>query len=103
MACSRGCCETQIEHYRSVSIAASACPSRDGGRYAKRVNDTEKRWERDFAAVKSLKREGIVPKQVDGTADLLSRASTRTEIETGKVLNKRQKSQLSALTDKDVT
>lgn len=95
MPCSRGCCETQLEHYQSVSISASACPSRDGGRYAKRVNDTEKRWDRDFDAVRQMKQEGIVPAQVDGAADILARAETKAEIETGRLFNKAEKKVVS--------
>jgi hypothetical protein len=91
VSCSRGCCPTQLDHYRSVSIAASACPSREGGRYAAEVNAREKRWERDFAAMDALKPEGIVPKTSEGLADLVTQATTRTEIERGKVMTKGQK------------
>lgn len=91
MSCARGCCASQIEHYRSVSIAASACPSRDGGRYAASVNAREKRWERDFAAMDSLKKDGIVPKTSEGLADLVARAETRHEIERNKILTPEQR------------
>ena len=102
MPCTRGCCESQLEHYRSVSIAASACPSRKGGRVAKFHNDREKQWSKDFPAVRQMAKDGIVPKSSTGAAEMLARASTRTEIESGKILNKRQRTQLEVLTGKDV-
>lgn len=67
-----------------------------------RIDETEKRWAKDFAAVKELKREGIVPRSTDGVAELVSKAETRTEIETGTLLNKSQRTQVEHLTEKDV-
>lgn len=98
MSCSRGCCPDQLSHYRSISVAASACPSREGGRYAAHVNAKEKRWHKDHAAVRALKKDGIVPRRVDGCHDLVQQAETRVEIEAGTVLKtKKQREQLKAV------
>ena len=102
MSCARGCCESSREHYLSVRLSSTCTPSREGAPRTRHIENTEKRWERDFAAVKQMKREGIVPKTTEGAADLLNRANTRTEIEHNKVLNNKQIAQLEHLTEKDV-
>lgn len=43
----------------------------------------EARWTRDMPAFKSLVDQGYSPRQIDGSADLVARAATRFEIESG--------------------
>jgi len=99
MSCKRGCCPTQLDHYKSIGIAAAALPTRGGARAAVSINEKERRWERDHKAVAECARMGVVPKQVDGTADLMDRASSKFEIEMGTPMNQRQKDQYTALSD----
>lgn len=102
MSCSRGCCETQREHYLSVRLSSTCTPSRNGAYRTQQIEATEKRWSKDFAAVKQMKKEGIVPKTTEGAAELLSKANTRLEVEQNKVLDKNQIVQLEHLTETDV-
>lgn len=82
MACSRGCCETQREHYLSISVAPSATPSRKGGADAARINAKEKEWARDMPAYKNLRKNGVQPKSIDGAARLEG-ATDKLEVEAG--------------------
>lgn len=80
MSCTRGCCETQREHYCSIQIAPSATPTRNGGQ-VQALNAKQKRWDRDIAAVNQMKKDKIVPRQVDGAAEWLAKADDKLEIE----------------------
>ena len=82
-----------------VAVAPSATPSRRGGAEAARVNATERQWERDGDAYKAMRRQGLQPKQIDGSHVLANEAATVTEIETGTVLTKKQRAEVRALTD----
>ncbi len=99
MSCRRGCCPDQLTHYRSVSIAASACPSRAGGRAAVAINRREERWDRDMPAYKRLRQEGLQPSGIDGAATLEARAESKVEIETGRLLTAPQRTQLKAVAE----
>lgn len=61
------CTLTYREHLVGVGIAAAATPNRAG-------EDTlgalvrEKRWGRDMDAYKRLRRDGVQPPQIDGSA-----------------------------------
>lgn len=46
---------------------------------------TEKRWEKDMPAFKSLVEQGYNPAHIDGSADMVARAATRFEIESGQI------------------
>lgn len=84
MSCARGCCETQAEHYRSVSFSATCTPT-----VRKDTADSiarEKRWERDMPAYKRLRENGTQPKRIDGSGDLEQVASSKTEIEHGRTM-----------------
>lgn len=61
------------------NISAAALPNR--GRAVVAIDETERRWDRDHSAYKSLRSQGIQPKGLDGVADLASRATTQFEIE----------------------
>lgn len=75
----------------SVSVAPSATPSRAGGQQAADVNAKESRWQRDMAEYKTLRSQGLQPRQIDGSAALASRAADRTEIELGHVFPDKRK------------
>jgi len=71
---------------KSVSFAASAMPTRHIEASSNKIN--EKQLVRDRNAFKALKDEGIQPARLRGAAELQDKATTKHEIETGKILPK---------------
>jgi hypothetical protein len=98
MSCLRGCCETQREHYLSITIHPAAMPNRHNVRYTSE-RDMEKRWNRDMPAFKQLVDEGITPPSVEGAAELRDRAVSKREIESGTILSKSERKEYEAVTD----
>ena len=88
MACSRGCCETQRQHWLSISISAHALPNKGKGVIA--IDKKEGCWDKDMPAYKRLRKAGLQPKSIDGSANLEAKAVDRREIEWGHLLNKEQ-------------
>lgn len=73
MSCSRGCCASPAEHFRSVGMRGF--PS-----------DTElmaRQWDRDMPAYKRLRRQGLQPPGIDGCRQLEQVASMQQEITLG--------------------
>lgn len=66
-----------------VQMAPSAMPSRRGGAHAVESNALEAAWSQDMPAYKRLRREGLQPKNVNGSAELERKANTRIEVEHG--------------------
>lgn len=99
MACRRGCCPTQGAHYRSITVAASATPTRKVE--VSRIDAKERQWERDMPAYKRLRKEGLQPKSIDGSAKFEQRAESKAEVESGTLLNARQRKQLREVTGGD--
>src|SRR3954471_21319618 len=97
MACSKGCCPSNRDHWLSVGLAPSATPSRSGGARAAEINATEKRWDRDHRAYRNLVRDGIQPETLDGCAALERDATSRVEIERGRLMSPVERSVLSDL------
>lgn len=83
-----------ICRYTSVSVAPSATPTRKGGQEAATVNARESRWARDMGAYRELRRQGMQPRQIDGSDRLAATASDRIEVEMGHVF--KTKGQLAA-------
>lgn len=83
MACSRGCCPTQRDHYKSVAFGASATPFRRAEAAGK--TQMEGRWDKDMPAYKRLRDDGLQPPHIDGCAELESRAEHQTQIEMGMI------------------
>lgn len=76
-------------------LTAEDVPSREGipqfsfgalNAKVKEVDDREKRWDKDMPAYKRLRKQGLQPKTIDGAAHLEAKATTRFEIESGRVL-----------------
>lgn len=86
MPCSRGCCGTQAEHYRSIGFAPSATPTRNPE--AKRISEKERRWNRDMDAYQRIRRQGLQPQRIDGCAQLEKHAETQQEIDMGRLFKK---------------
>ena len=63
----------------TVGFGASAMPTRRAQAVANA--ETEKRWAKDFAAYRSMRKEGLQPQSSDGAHDLMMRATTREEVE----------------------
>lgn len=75
MTCSRGCCPSQADHYRSVVVR----PLSPRGQQ-------EKTEAADMAAYKRLRQSGEQPKAIAGSAELERRATTSFEVKTGHVI-----------------
>lgn len=69
--------------WSSVSVAPSATPTRKGGAEAARINAGDKQLAKDRDAYKELRKQGYQPRNVDGCADLATRAVDRFDIERG--------------------
>lgn len=88
MACSRGCCETQREHWGSIQFTGvTPCAT----------SQMEKQWEKDMPAYKRLRDNGLQPKNIDGAAKIESGAETKQEVQAGVILNKRQRQQMRSV------
>lgn len=81
MPCSRGCCDTQLEHYRSIGIAAAALPNRR--KTIVDINRKDRQLDKDRGAYKRLRRDGTQPPQINGSAALETRAEVRDQVDTG--------------------
>lgn len=71
-----GCFQCKLA---SVSFA----PSARGSEQAQSVNAKDRNWSKDHDAYRRLRKGGLQPGQIDGAAQLESRASTQREIEHG--------------------
>ena len=87
MPCSRGCCASPAEHYRSIKWS-----------HGPTQHDlTERQWSRDMPAYKSMRQQGLQPPSIDGAADLATRATSTFEIETGCILPPKEAKETMAL------
>lgn len=90
MSCARGCCPTQREHYKSLRYGLDRMQRLSNG-YTLASIDRENK---DMEAYARLRKNGVQPPDWTGCAELEQRAETRTEIEHGTVLNRRQRTGL---------
>ena len=88
MACSRGCCDSQREHYLSIAVSAKATPSRDRSREVLKIDRKEDGWDADMPAYKRLRAQGFQPPQIDGCSELERKAETKHEVELGHLFPK---------------
>jgi hypothetical protein len=72
MSCTRGCCATQAEHFRSVRPAIKALV--DGNR-------ADQKLARDMKSYKAMIDQGLEPKCMTGAYDLERTATSAAEIE----------------------
>ena len=70
-----------------VGFAPSATPSRRVGTFIANRNDDDKALSKDLAAYKRLRKDGVQPPKIDGSATLEQRADTRTYVETGGLIS----------------
>lgn len=71
---------------KGISFAASAMPTRSPD--AARIYKADKQLDRDRSAFKAMREQGIQPARLKGASEMEARASTKHEIETGKILGK---------------
>lgn len=82
MSCGKPCnCLSYRDHLLSVGFAASAMPTRRAGVAATEAKETA--LSADLTAYRNLRRNGVQPKAIDGSATLETRATERVEVETG--------------------
>lgn len=80
--CGHPCnCRTYREHLLTIGFAASAMPTRKAETAATEAK--EKRWEADIPAYKRLRRNGLQPQGIDGSARLEAKANDTIEVESG--------------------
>jgi hypothetical protein len=68
----------------SVSVAPSVRSSTAGGARAAQVNATEKQWHKDMDAYSRMRRDGLMPHDLDGAARWEASDASRFEIEAGR-------------------
>lgn len=76
MSCPRGCCPDYRTHIRGISIGSFPTP----------VTEKERKWEKDMRSYKSLRRDGLQPKQIDGSYVVEQNANHKREVEMGRPL-----------------
>ena len=90
--CDKTLTEDELPHREGFPyIASSARPTRSASARVIEINKTEKQWDKDIPAYVRMRKNGEQPPGIDGCADLEARASTRFEIETGKVMEGSEK------------
>lgn len=77
---------------RDVSFSAAATPTRRATAVAGVAKD--RRWDADMPAYKRLRKNGVQPRQIDGSAALETRASDQFEVELGTIVPKEAKSRV---------
>jgi hypothetical protein len=64
------------------------------------IDSKEKRWGRDHQAYRSLRKQGLQPKGIDGSAVLADRAATKEEVQMGHLFTKREWAEVRAGTER---
>jgi hypothetical protein len=75
VSCKRGCCQTQAEHYKSVRLGVTSIRA---------IKDRQE--SADMDAYARLRRDGVQPKSITGSAELERFASTTHEIENRNII-----------------
>jgi hypothetical protein len=75
-----GCFGCKIAH---VAISSDATPTRRSESH--RINETERRWDKDMDAYKRLRKDGLQPKKIDGSYEVETKAKEKYQVETGLV------------------
>lgn len=68
---------------RSVAVSAQAAPTRTGANRVIDVDKTEAKWDKDFAAYRRLRKEGLRPTTSTGAADMEAKATEKHQVEGG--------------------
>lgn len=78
------------EKLRSISFASVS-----GG--ARELHDRDRRWDKDMGAYSRLRKDGVQPNQIDGSADLETKATDDVEITYGLAKTKKGLKQAKGL------
>lgn len=70
----------------SVCVSPSAMPSRTGAAF-RQWKAEEVKLERDGEAYKRLRKDGMQPMKIDGSADMEARATTKFEVNSGMIFD----------------
>lgn len=74
MSCTRGCCATEAEHYKSVAMQSAPTG---------KANDRDRLLSANLDAYYRLRQQGLHPPQIDKSCVLERRASDQFEINAG--------------------
>jgi hypothetical protein len=77
MSCVRGCCPDYKTHIQGIRIGGFPSP----------ITEKERKWEKDMRAYKNLRRDGLQPKQIDGSYVIERSATDKREVEMGRPLD----------------
>jgi len=80
----KGCFGCKISH---VGIGADAMPSRGGKARVATINSKDRVLDKDLDAYQRLRRNGVQPRKIDGSAKVEKRAEEKWQVETGIVPN----------------
>ena len=72
-------------------VAAAVFTTSVGKQKAVAIDAKEERWNKDIPAYKRLRKQGFQPVGIDGSAKMESEATTRFEIESGKIMLGKEK------------
>jgi len=72
MSCTRGCCATQAEHFRSIALTSGALVQ---------GNLADRKLVKDLGAYKAMVDQGLEPKCMTGAYELQQTAKSAAEIE----------------------
>lgn len=75
MSCARGCCPTPRDHYRSLVFGT---PPAESDKFA---GGYTKHFDADMDAYRQLRKDGVQPPRVDGSAQLLRDANDGKKVE----------------------
>lgn len=78
--CSRGCCPSQAEHYRSLVYSKAGIGTK---------HDRERKLSADMEAYRRLRKQGLQPPRIDGASVTEKHATTKAEVESGAVIWKK--------------
>jgi len=53
------------------------------GKQVEQTNKVERNWQKDMPAYKRLRKEGLQPKRIDGSAEVEKKAEHKWQVETG--------------------
>lgn len=67
----------------STSFGSNSTTTR--GAVVAQTERTARNWDKDMPAYKRLRKNGLQPKQIDGSAEIEKRAETKVEVETGRL------------------
>lgn len=62
-----------------VSFGSNSTTTR--GRRVAEINQTARNWDKDMPAYKRLRKNGLQPRSIDGSAELERRATTEAQVE----------------------